>query len=82
MARPGTALPDPNLVRLATLVQGTFLVHGHSLADPQTADIYRTGLDALLPILDGALHTGVLTDAQHTTLTGMFDAARTVPEVL
>lgn len=78
----GSTLHDPALVSLAQRIQATFLINGLSLADPETAFSYRASLDALRPILDGALATGLLTDAQHTVLAGMFDAAGSVPAVL
>ncbi|MBM9510031.1 hypothetical protein [Actinacidiphila acididurans] len=82
MAQPGAALPDPALVTLALRIQGMFINRGLSLADPETAEAYVTSVDALRLILDGARATGLLGDEQHATLTGMFDAAGTVPGVL
>lgn len=81
MPQFAAALPDPNLVKLATLIQSKFRSRGLSLADPDTAEAYRTTLDSVRPILDGALATGVLDPQQHETLDGMFSEAGWAPDV-
>lgn len=82
MPRPGRPLPDPALVTLATRIQASLNLRGLSLADPDTAQVYRAALESVRPILDGALATGILDAEQHTTLAGMYDAAALVPEVV
>jgi hypothetical protein len=81
MPRPSAA-PDPRLLELAKRVQATFRHHGLSLADKDTATAYLASIDALRPILDGALATGVLTDDQHRKITGMFAFAAGAPTAL
>jgi uncharacterized protein involved in outer membrane biogenesis len=82
LPRPAPALPDPALITLATRIQATFRINGLSLADPDTAFAYQVSLDAVRPVLDGALATGLLTDAQHAVLANMLDAAGDVPSIL
>lgn len=82
MARSGSALPHPDRLRLSTRIQALFLAHGQSLADPRTADVHRTSMESMRLILAGALATGVINDAQHTTLAGLVDDVETVPDVL
>jgi hypothetical protein len=81
-ALPGASLPDPALATLTERVQALFLHHGQSLAHPETAAVYRTSLEAIRLILDGALATGMLTQEQFATLRGMVDAADQVPDQL
>lgn len=78
----GPDLTDPGLIALATRIQALFRYHGQSLADPETADAYRTSLAAVRLILDGALANDVVGAEQHETLRSMVDAAEKAPAVL
>lgn len=76
---PGAPLPDPAMATLTERVQALFRHHGQTLANPDTAAVFRTSLEAVRLILDGALASGVLVADQHATLRGMVDAADQVP---
>lgn len=81
LPRSGTA-PDPALVTLAERVQAAFRYRGLSLTDPDTAYVFGVSLEAVLPILDGALATGLMTEDQHRILRSMFEAAGSTPTIL
>lgn len=82
MAVPVTALPDPHMAVLATRIQALFLNDGLSLAEPGTAEVYRTTLAAARLIIGGALATDVLDAEAHGVLADMLDAAQHAPDVL
>jgi hypothetical protein len=81
-ALPDASFPDPGLSALTERVQGLFLHYGQSLADPDTAAAYRTSLEAVRLILEGALASGILAADQHATLRDMVYAADQVPDNL
>jgi hypothetical protein len=79
---PALAVPTAPQLALAETVQALFLFRGQSLADPSTAAAYRTSLEALRLLLEGAAATGVLPEVQHTALRSLVEAAAEVPDIL
>ncbi|THA22729.1 hypothetical protein E6R18_32810 [Streptomyces sp. A1277] len=73
--------PSPEQL-LAETIEALFLQHGHTLSDDDTADIYRTTLDALQLLLDGSQATGKLGGEEHQYLTGMVAGMRGAPDDL
>lgn len=74
--------PDPELLRLTERVQAEFTERGQTLTDPATAAAFRTTLDVVRMIHEGALATGVVDAEQHATLNGMIDSVALAPDVL
>ena len=79
----GDPLPSDAEIELATTIQALFLHRGGlSLAEPATAVIYAATLEAVNIMLEGAMRTGVINQAQHATLRGMIEGLEKVPDVL
>ncbi|MEU9947027.1 hypothetical protein [Streptomyces sp. NPDC047939] len=75
--------PDPGPEQLlAETLEALFVQRGHTLSDDETADIYRTTLDALQMMLDGSKATGKVGEEEHEFLSGMVQGMRGSPDQL
>lgn len=72
-APPGLPELSESEFALAETLQALFLRAGRSLADPETAAVYRLGLHTCRILIDGALATGELSGVQHATLAAGLD---------
>lgn len=82
MAVPGTALPDPQMIILATRLQAHFVTNGLSLADPAVAHAFRVSMEAARLIVDSVHGAGRMPDGAHEVVEDMLTAAMLVPDVL
>lgn len=70
------------LVLIADDVQGWFLAVERTLADEETAAVFRRTLDVVDHTLNGATAQNIISKEQRTLLAGLLDALRQAPDLV
>lgn len=82
VAVPGGPEASDDDVGMATIFEALFNARAQSLADPETAAVFRASLETFLVLLDAAQRSGVITAGQYQQLGATLGAADRFPDLV
>lgn len=79
---PDPPRPSDDEVAHAAMIEKLFRDRGHTLADEQTASVFRASLEVFLAYLQAAAAGRMITQEQSDGLAALLGAADRIPDVV